>query len=199
MLNFKSFFEAAYDNSSGANFWGNYGAGVLPIAKESGRILLNHRSAYVNEPNTWGVWGGKVDKDEENELDFSAVARREFCEEAGYCSTIRLIPGYVFRTKGFEYHNFLGIIPREFEPNIPSEHRWETQGWKWVAIDEINQVQPLHFGLKTLLERAKTVRIFEKVNSKRGINHAESRRGTSREVRGIVGGRSDAGHASRPE
>jgi len=166
MLSFKSFIEGDYYNWAGQNFWGNFGAGVLPIAKDTGRVLLNHRSSAVNEPNTWGVWGGKVDDAESGAMNFSAVAQREFCEEAGYCGAIQIIPGYVFQTHGFEYHNFFGIIPREFEPRIPAEHRWETQGWKWVSVDEIGSAGSLHFGLVGLLEHGKTQRVFEKI---RGI------------------------------
>ena len=175
MLSFKSFIEADYHNRAGQSFWGNFGAGVLPIAKDSGRVLLNHRSSAVNEGDTWGIWGGKVDDDEESgSMDFSAVAQREFCEEAGYCGAIRMIPGYVFKTHGFEYHNFFEVIPSEFEPRIPAEHRWETQGWKWVDLDDIGSVGRLHFGLVGLLEHGKTQRIFEKI---RGLLARRGERG----------------------
>ena len=39
-------------------FWGKQGAGSLVVAKDTGRILLAHRSRAVEQPNTWGVWGG---------------------------------------------------------------------------------------------------------------------------------------------
>ena len=35
---------AEYDNSSGDKFWGSLAAGVLPIAKKTGKILLNYNT-----------------------------------------------------------------------------------------------------------------------------------------------------------
>lgn len=143
---------ADYDNDSGENFWGNVGAGVLPIARSTGRILLNFRSSYVNEPNTWGIWGGKVD--DEHMMDLQAEARREFMEESGYNGSIQLTPAYIFKTSGFEYHNFIGVIPDEFEPDIPPQHQWETEGHEWMTFEEVMSVEPKHFGLSGLLQHS---------------------------------------------
>lgn len=142
----------AYDNDSGMNYWGNIGAGVLPIARKTGRILLNYRSAYVNEGNTWGVWGGKVD--DEDTLNLEEEAKREFAEEAGYTGPIQLTPAYIFKTTGFEYHNYIGIIPDEFEPNIPPQHQWETEDYRWVTWEELLEIEPKHFGLTGLVQHS---------------------------------------------
>ena len=40
-----------------AEYWGKKGAGILPICKETKRLLVPFRSGYVLEPHTWGVWG----------------------------------------------------------------------------------------------------------------------------------------------
>jgi hypothetical protein len=53
---------AYYDNDSDEKFWGNLGAGILPISR-TGRILIAYRSLDVNEPHTWGIFGGKLDED----------------------------------------------------------------------------------------------------------------------------------------
>ena len=144
--------HANFANDSGQNFWGNVGAGVLPIAKSTGRLLLNHRSAYVNEPNTWGVWGGKVD--DEESMDLESEAKREFMEESGYHGPIQLFPAYVFNTSGFQYHNFIGLVPDEFEPKIPPIHQWETQGHQWISLDELSTINPKHFGLQKLIQHS---------------------------------------------
>lgn len=102
-----------YANDSGSKFWGNIGAGVLAISKNTGRILISYRSKYVNEPNTWGVVGGKLDDDKNPP---KKAANREFKEETGYAGKLELIPAYIFKTKGFAYHNFIGIISDEFNP-----------------------------------------------------------------------------------
>lgn len=46
-------------------FWGNRGAGILPVAINTKRFLISHRSQHVQEPNTFGVWGGAIDSNEE--------------------------------------------------------------------------------------------------------------------------------------
>ena len=43
-------------------FWGRAGAGVLFLARDTGRILIAHRSADVEQPDTWGTWGGAIDR-----------------------------------------------------------------------------------------------------------------------------------------
>ena len=43
-------------------FWGKQGAGCIILAKDTGRICLPHRSQYVEQPGTWGTWGGAIDK-----------------------------------------------------------------------------------------------------------------------------------------
>lgn len=136
-----------YDNKSGKPFWGNVGAGILPICTKTKRILVPLRSTYVNEPGTWGVWGGKLEEKEDKNNPLKA-AHREFREEAEYRGKLKLIPSYVYKTDGFEYHNFIGVVPEEFEPEL----NWETEKFKWVTLDELKKMK-LHFGLKELLEK----------------------------------------------
>ena len=137
--------DATFFNKSGLDFWGNIGAGILPISKKTGRFLVAFRSKYVNEANTWGIFGGKLD---ENEKDIQTVALREFEEETGYEGNIRLIPSYIFETDGFKYHNFIGIIDDEFDPEL----NWETESVKWVNFKELMELYPKHFGLKDLIK-----------------------------------------------
>lgn len=138
---------ATFANDSDEKFWGNLAAGVLPICKKTGRILVAYRSKYVNEPHTWGVFGGKLDEDD-GEEDLQEVAKREFIEETDFSGDIRLIPAYIYKAKGFEYHNFIGIIDEEFEPKLD----WETEKTKWMNFEEFEKLYPKHFGLKALIE-----------------------------------------------
>lgn len=138
---------ASFANDAGERFWGNLGAGVLPICTKTKRILLAYRSAYVNEPHTWGVFGGKLDEGVQDE-DLAQVALREFREESGYEGEINLTPAYIFKRPNFEYHNFLGIVDAEFEPELD----WETESTKWVNYQELIDIYPKHFGLKDLLK-----------------------------------------------
>jgi 8-oxo-dGTP pyrophosphatase MutT (NUDIX family) len=137
--------HSAYANTQGARRWGNQGAGILPIARTTGRILLNFRSKYVNEPHQWGNFGGKVD--EEN---LEEAARREFVEETKYSGNIQIIPAYRYSESGFIYQNFIGIIDDEFEPHLD----WESEGFKWVDASELRTIKPMHFGLVALLKNS---------------------------------------------
>ena len=138
-----------YDNDSGENFWGNIGAGILCVCKKTKRILIGYRSKEVNEPHTWGVIGGKLDE----ETNIKKVALREFKEETEFKGKIKLIPAYIFQTKGFKYHNFIGIINTEFKPKLD----WETEKVKWVTFDQLLKIKPKHFGLKKLLKDKKSL------------------------------------------
>lgn len=123
-------------------FWGKMGAGGLFLAQNSGRILFALRSKHVQEPNTWGTFGGAADEGENPKQ----AAHREMVEETGYKGTIKMIPMFVFRhSSGFQYHNFLAIIPKEFRPRLD----WENSGFKWVDFGD--WPNPLHPGAKTLL------------------------------------------------
>lgn len=122
-------------------FWGKQAAGAILMAKSTGRILLAFRSAEVQEPHTWGVWGGAID-DGEAPL---AGAHREAAEELGGIRVQQAIPLYVFKSGSFQYSNFLFIVGDEFSPNPTEEHGWETEGYDWVEFG--NWPSPLHKGL----------------------------------------------------
>jgi 8-oxo-dGTP pyrophosphatase MutT (NUDIX family)/predicted GNAT family acetyltransferase len=146
-----------YDNKRGAKFWGDQGAGVLIICRKTGRLLVAMRGEQVNEPNTWGIFGGKMDEGETPE----EAAQRELVEESGYEGKYELIPAYVFEAPGkkFIYHNFIGIVEEEFQP----EYDWETQYAEWMTLEELIKVEPKHFGLKKLLEKSmETIKKFAK-------------------------------------
>lgn len=159
----KTFFKWLLENDSDhqdalltTGFWGRQGAGAIIIAQDTGRILLPHRSRNVQEPNTWGTWGGAIDSKENPET----AAKREVEEEAGYSGNIKMIPLAIFKKdtfkkntgekntgekNTFKYYNFAAIVDHEFEPKL----NWETQGYKWVNFGD--WPTPLHPGLKWLL------------------------------------------------
>ena len=143
-----------YTNTRGGKFWGDAGAGILIISKDTKRILVAHRSEDVNEPDTWGVFGGAVN----DPSNMKKAALRELEEETEYDGPIELIPAYIFKAKTFEYHNYIGIVPKEFIPELD----WENQGYKWLTLDELMELEPKHFGLVKLLNDRESV---EKIKS----------------------------------
>ena len=134
-----------------SDYWGNVASGLLVFNKKNCKVLLQHRSPYVYEPNTWGMIGGAVSErkkhidigerfsdlgvDEEHILT-SAID--EFVEETGYKGEVTSIRKYhVFKSPDgkFEYHSYLGFVDDEFEP----EGNWEAQGYKWVDLEKLFQ------------------------------------------------------------
>jgi len=139
----------AFDNMSGEKFWGDVASGVLPLCSKTGRLLVALRSKYVNEPRTYGVFGGKLD---DGETDPAESAKRELHEEAGYNGYFQLVPAYVFKSPdgGFVYHNFIGIVDHEFKPTLD----WETESSKWISFDELIELKNKHFGLDLLIKNS---------------------------------------------
>lgn len=139
-------------------FWGNAGAGALFMAKDTGRILFAHRSADVEQPNTWGTWGGAIDQ---GEKPLQAV-KREAQEEAGIdVSDEDIIALYIFKHEsGFQYFNYLILVDNEFTPRLD----WETQGHEWVEFGD--WPTPLHFGAKDLFADSKSFEIIKKLSNR---------------------------------
>jgi 8-oxo-dGTP pyrophosphatase MutT (NUDIX family) len=140
-----------HTDSAGEGFWGDAGAGVLPISRDSGKILIGLRSKYVNEPLTWGNFGGEIDTNSEKKNPEDA-ARRELSEEIGYSGDIEMVPAYVYRSPGgFTYYNYLGLVDSEFDPLLDD---WETETARWVTLSELKSISPKHFGLHALLKNS---------------------------------------------
>lgn len=124
-------------------FWGRQGAGLIILCSKTGRLLLPLRSESVEEPHTWGTWGGAIDANE----DPKAAALREVTEEAGVALHPTLVEElYVFTNGSFRYTTFLAVVPNEFKPRLD----WETERAEWVELT--NLPKPLHFGLKAVLD-----------------------------------------------
>jgi len=140
--------HAITTDAGGEGFWGNAGAGVLPIARSTGRILAGLRSAHVNEPRTWGIFGGAIDSGENPRT----AAKREMREELGYHGNVMLLPAYVFTSPGggFRYSNFIGVVDEEFDPKLD----WETERVEWMSLSKFLKLQPKHFGLEALLKHS---------------------------------------------
>lgn len=139
-----------------SEFWGNAASGLLPICTTTKRICIGLRANWVNEPGTWGNFGGAIGLahggDEEEALSPEENAIKEFREESGYEGNVELIPSYIFKKDGFVYTNFLGLVDREFELNHENDPYVEVLKVKWVTLDELVKHEKLHFGIKSLIK-----------------------------------------------
>lgn len=168
-----------------AQFWGAKGGGVLVIASNidpqfGGPILVAHRSRNVNEPGTYGMWGGKLDIDHQNmdrtTLKKSAwkAARREFSEESQYKGKLKYVQNSIWANKitnssgqmVFEYFNYLVTVDKQFQPKL----NWETDKFHWWTYEQLmslpkpqgenvhelqenNMPGQMHFGLSMYLQK----------------------------------------------
>jgi len=130
-------------------FWGTRGAGCLILCRSTGRFLLGKRSKEVDEPLTWGGFGGAIDSTENP----SEAALREVQEETGLpeSATPALVPLFVFRCGTFEFHNYLAVVESEFAPVLD----WETTRAGWYEWQRFPG--PAHFGLTAVLQDAASV------------------------------------------
>lgn len=150
-------------------FWGKVGAGGLILSKNTGKFLLAHRSSYVEQPDTWGIWGGAINK----KTTPKQAVKEEIMEETGYTGKLSLIPLYIFidpKGSGFKYYNFLAIVEDEFTPQL----NWETSEYKWCTFGE--WPNPLHFGLKALLNDSESIQKIQLVLEKISKNLAKQRK-----------------------
>lgn len=132
-------------------FWGKQGAGCIFYSTATNRYLIAHRSNMVEEPGTWGTWGGAMDA---GEKPMQTVAR-EIKEEAGYNGLTDIRYVWTFQHEsGFKYHNYIAIVEDEFTPIL----NWETQGYSWVTLKHLPN--PMHTGLVGLLQRPEFFRIM---------------------------------------
>jgi 8-oxo-dGTP pyrophosphatase MutT (NUDIX family) len=139
-------------------FYGKAGAGCLILAKSTGRLCMPHRSRMVEQPGTWGTWGGAIDSGE----DPKEAAIREVREEAEYDGPLKMIPLLVFKhPSGFRYFNFLAVVEEEFEPVLD----WETQGFKWCELNDLPE--PLHFGVISVLNDGPSMEILKKFSTQK--------------------------------
>ena len=148
-------FEQEMQNEDALNetgYWGERAAGVLPLALDTKKFLFALRSGFVQEPGTWGLFGGAIDK---NETPVKA-ALREFQEEAQYHGKIlKTYPLATFKDKAFRYYTFIVVLPTEFKPHL----NHETDKFIWVEYDK--WPRPLHPKLRMTLNNFKVDSILK--------------------------------------
>ena len=104
--------------------------GVLLICTTTNRFLLGQRRKNGGFPNTWSLFGGKIENGE-TELD---GVKRELYEETNIKSDN--IKYELFETQwemGYPYHFFIGFCDQEYDCNLNEEN----QDWGWFDINDL--------------------------------------------------------------
>lgn len=120
------------------------GAGCLIRAKDTGKILLIQRSAYVDHPRTWALPGGHAEINE----DYLTAALREAAEEIGY--DLSDCPHHlIYETRTdwpfSVYKTYAVLVDKQFDPQLD----WESENHLWSSLGELPT--PLHWGVEAML------------------------------------------------
>ena len=117
------------------------GAGILPIAKSSGKMLLGLRTCSPSK----GTWASFVGHAESNETQ-RQTAIREFQEETGFTDKVEELEPWIGNDQTF--HLFIGSVPTEFKPKLNKEHSEA----KWFSYSEAKKLQNMHPKLNRLFK-----------------------------------------------
>jgi len=131
-------------------------AGVIFLALDTKRCLMQLRNTEKRFQYTWGFFGGIV---EESETPFEAL-QRELIEEIGFMpelAKLNPIDIYESKDKQFYYYSFAAVVEKEFHPTLNDE----SAGYAWVNIG--HWPQPLHQGAKVTLGKNKGTHKLEKI------------------------------------
>lgn len=121
-------------------------AGVVFLAKDTGRCLLQLRNSDKRFKHTWGFFGGIIEREE---TPFECL-QRELGEEIGFMpelAKLNPIDIYQSKDKKFFYYSFVAVVEKEFSPKLNGE----SAGYAWVDIGV--WPKPLHQGANITLTK----------------------------------------------
>ena len=121
-------------------------AGVVFLAKDTGRCLLQLREGNKRFNHTWGFWGGIIEK---GETPYECIVR-ELDEEIGFVPELQKlnpIDVYQSKDKNFCYYSVVYVVEEEFIPSLNSE----SAGYAWIDIGV--WPKPLHNGSHITLNK----------------------------------------------
>jgi len=107
-------------------------AGTIVLAEDTGRVLVRQCVVAGGERLEWSTWSGDVPAGQ-SPLQVAIDTIAACCAYDGDLALSRLTPyggGH-----GFVQHNFVAVVPREFEPRIGSD----CLGYQWCDVDRLPQ------------------------------------------------------------
>ncbi|MCX6430530.1 MAG: NUDIX hydrolase [Actinobacteria bacterium] len=120
----------------GNKHWGLHGAAGLLLVRGA-TLLLQHRSEWVHNGDTWGIPGGARDSHE----SIHEAAIREAIEETGIDPDLVTFHSlYTDDHVDWRYDTIIAIAAPEL---FPHEMNAESQELRWVNWEEIDSM-PLH-------------------------------------------------------
>ena len=124
--------------AQGHRHWGRFGAAGLLLVGERG-TMLQHRSAWTHEGDTWGMPGGARDSHE----DFVATALREAAEEAAIDpSAVAPLGWWLDDHGGWSYITVIAHPRRLIDAHAINAESVEIRWWANEHVDAL----PLHHG-----------------------------------------------------
>lgn len=135
-------------------YHGKSGAGILFICLDDKTILLAKRARKnikeprknVMEPGTWGIPGGKKDKNDPSIL-FTAI--REAFEELTVLPQIEyILKKTIFKDGYFKYTTYFCVITKEEKDAWEPILNWEHEQTRWFKTHRLPY--KLHFGIKII-------------------------------------------------
>lgn len=132
-------------------------AGACIVAKDTKRILIQQRSSTSSHPRTWGLWGGKIENNENVSQGLLREIEEEIGLEANGISKVFPLDQYHSRDKTFSYYSFVVLVEAEFIPTLNDE----TGGYAWITHNHFPK--PLHPGTRGTLFAKKKLSLLKKI------------------------------------
>lgn len=121
------------------------GVGALFYCTSTKRFLLLKRAFFCEEPHTWNLVAGTVEFGENN----IETLKREIKEETGLRGNYKIVKKIceLKKTNSF-FTIYLAFVEDEFIPQLAD---FENTDYIW--IEKIENISPLHSGMKYLLRK----------------------------------------------
>jgi len=146
-------------------YWGLGGAGMMFVCMEDNTVLLGKRANWVDQPGTWGIFGGGISdgwhrtplpKDvalPDSSPVFLKSAKKEAKEECGSLPpSYKIIKTTMYEDCGFKYKTFVADVPLSVKEKWkPKAGDGETTEFEWFDLGgarkgNLGSGKKMHFG-----------------------------------------------------